>query len=191
VSPSFPPFLAAYDEQELRRHPSSLVALDAKLQIAWTNTAWGRFALENDGEATLERFAPGVSYLDGISGPLREYFARVFAHVLVATEPFELEYECSSPETLRAFRMRALPLKGAGILVDHSPRIFTGSAPTETDAVLSRYTHPTGLVLQCSNCRRVLRADRASWDWVPAFVKTPAKGTSHGLCSPCSGYYWP
>ena len=43
-----------------------------------------------------------------------------------------------------------------------------------------------------AHCRRVRRVrDGEHWDWVPAFVRTPAPSTTHGLCPLCFELYYP
>lgn len=178
-----------FDLDALRQEEGVVVALDGDDRIAWVNDAWARFAAENGGETVLARYGLGTRYIDGIRGPLADYFARAFASVRTSGEPWEIEYECSSPAIFRLHRMRVLPSVEAGLLVEHNvvesrPHDRAAEIPRESD-----YRDDHGLLVQCSNCRRVRRVGDG-WRWIPAWVATtPAPPVSHGLCATCEGLY--
>lgn len=186
---NFPDFLApVYEPETLERCSSTLAAVDGSGVIVWVNEAWRQFARDNGGDAD-RRYA---TYLDGVTGPLREAYRDVFATALDANTVFEQDYECSSPDTIRRFRMRVLPFSPHGLLLEHTPVAMHG-APAGQPAIEALYRDPHGHILQCSNCRRVRRTDSPTtevWAWVPTWVATPHPQTSHGLCSACAGYYW-
>ena len=53
----------------------------------------------------------------------------------------------------------------------------------------AHYRNSDGLLMMCSNCRRVRIGPVERWDWVPDFVDTPPSNVTHGLCRPCFEYY--
>jgi hypothetical protein len=188
---SAPPVLATvFGVGALERNPSTIVAIDPGGTILWTNSAWARFARDNGGAAMLERFGPGSSYFEGISGPLREHFEQAFQRAFRASAIFEQDYECSSPDVFRLMHLRALPIAGGALLLEHS--LVTECAHTRTcmEELDVRYRGDHGIVVQCSNCRRVRRADGSAWDWVRPWVAASPPETSHGICTTCVDYYY-
>ena len=123
---SLPGFLShLYDSHALDQLGSSLAALDDRAKILWVNEGWRRFALANGGDARLDRFP---TYLDGIVGPLRDHFQQVLASAISSGDVYQQDYECSTPDTIREFRMRVLPFPPSGLLVEHTP-VATHPAP--------------------------------------------------------------
>lgn len=184
-------FAKHFDQRILYAHPSTLVAIAVDGEIQWLNEAWYEFARANGGANTLSRFLVGSNYFDGIACPqLRTFFQRQLSDAYEQAQIFELEYECSSPDVRRLFRMRALPIAHAGLLVEHV-KIYEGaiSHPAKR-AELEHYVNADGLIVQCSNCRKVKRADGRTWDWVREWVSLQQSRVSHGLCEVCFGFYW-
>lgn len=190
VSPNPPAFLRhAFDVDELDREEGIVVALDHEGTIVWTNQAWEKFARDNDGDEISPRFGLGARYLDGITGPLRPYFEAVFDNVRATQEPFEQDYECSSPDLFRLHHVRILPIDEHGLLIEHSARAshpHGGGPELTTDAA---FRDDRGMLLQCSNCRRV-HCVGDGWHWIREWVKTPPVATTHGLCAACAGHYF-
>jgi hypothetical protein len=185
----FPDFLAAtYRPDELHNVDSTLAALDTSGTILWVNEAWHRFARDNGGEPALGRYR---SYLDGISGPLRDAYRQMLETAVATGKVFEHDYECSSASTIRSFRMRVLPFSLHGLLVEHTP-IASRPAPSGELPVEALYLDRDNQIVQCSNCRRVRRPDEVTecWVWIPEWVTHSHPRTSHGLCTACTGYYW-
>jgi hypothetical protein len=154
-----------FELTELERDSSSVVIIDLGGTILWTNEAWTRFARENGGESVPERFGPGRSYFAGISGPLREFFQGAFESALLTKTVFEHEYECSSADEYRLMHLRALPVPGGELLLQHSivaehPQDHASSTEQET-----RYRTRDGMVVQCSNCRRFRRGIGFASGW--------------------------
>ncbi|MDB4932944.1 MAG: hypothetical protein JWM10_5428 [Myxococcaceae bacterium] len=154
--------------------------------IGRTNPAWRRFASANGGGA----MAGGAVLAAVLPAVLRAYYVDGFARALATGEPWEHDYECSSAETFRRFRMVAYPFDGRGLVVVNSLRL---ERPHEREA------HPgdddaytvDGVITMCSHCRRLRRATApVRWDWVPAYVRSPPDNLSHGLCASCYEYYW-
>ena len=184
-----PDFLASfYRPGALETVDATLAALDAHGAILWVHEAWYRFARDNGSDFTFERYP---SYFDGISGPLRGDYERVVADVIATNTVFEQDYECSSADTIRHYRMRVFPFLPDGLLVEHT-QIATHHTPSGVPATYELYLDENRIITQCSNCRRVRRPVQGaeSWVWVPEWVARSRPGTSHGLCTPCLGYYW-
>jgi hypothetical protein len=187
---AFPTFLANFDADALARDASTIVALDPAGIMLWMNDAWTRFARENGGDAVLARFGVGACYFDGIGPILRGYYEGAFANALLTSEPFVQEYECSSGEIFRLFFLRVLPIDARGFLVEHSLRVAQPHDRPPCEAIEARYRNARGFLVQCSNCRRMRRADGRTWEWVPAWAEHATPDTSHGLCHACAGFYW-
>lgn len=184
---AFPPFLArVYSPIKLDHVESAIAVIDPETAILWVNAAWETFA-----GATSAKVGP--TYLGGITGELRTYFGDVFAQALATGAPYEQDYECSSPDEIRTFRMRVLPFSPHGLVVEHT-QIATATAPEGEPPDAARYLDATGQIVQCSNCRRVrLPTDGDGgehWAWIPALVARSHPRTSHGICTPCVGFYW-
>lgn len=198
LSPVSPPplsrsILLRFDVPSLEGDPSSIVLLDRRGTILWANRAWHEFFDRNGGGSTHSPVAEGANYLEGIRGRLHDFYVQVFATCLETGLPYEQDYECSSPAELRDYRLRILPVDG-DLLVAHTlrtarPRDVPPAAEGTAVDDLRRFVRPDGLLLQCSNCRRLRATDRASWEWVPDVVVHPRDNVSHGLCHLCQGFY--
>ena len=183
-------FAAHFDHHVLAQESATLVAIDRAGMILWTNPAWSRFARENGAGEVLQRFGVGSSYFDGIGGSLRDYYERLFSHALTTMQVAEQEYECSSVEVLRIMRLRALPIRDGGLLLEHS-HVKEGQLTRPSAQPMEPvYMTERGVILQCSNCRRVQRSDASGWDWVASWVSKPHPDVSHGICTICVGFYW-
>lgn len=190
VTPLPPAFADHFESYALTAEGSTLVAIDPVGTIVWLNPAWQRFAEQNAGSQLAERFGVGSCYYDGISEPLRAYYQEAFRSALASLTVFEQDYECSSASLFRLMRLRALPIRNVGLLLEHScvVRSFR-EGPALAPSELT-YLGANRTILQCSNCRRVQRADGTQWDWVPAWVARQAPNISHGICKVCLGFYW-
>jgi hypothetical protein len=182
-------FTSLFDSKVLHAEQSTLVALDPSGNILWTNDAWHEFARANGGGDCTERFGLGACYFDGIKGELRAYYETAFGDALRTGKVFEQDYECSSPELERQHHLRALPIIGDGLLVEHSVVRVVPHDREAAQGVESHYLDASGLILQCSNCRRVRRTESRHWDWIPTWVSASPPHTSHGLCDVCFGFY--
>jgi hypothetical protein len=191
----FPERLVAFEVDQLERLEDSVYALDGYLRLAYVNQGWERFALENDGAEVLEQYPPGADVLS-VCGPLRPFYESHFRHCLEHGARWAHDYECPSPERYRRFHMDVYPLpRHGGLLIVNTrsvERPFDKGERPVRDPVESEYAQPNGLIVQCSHCRRVQRADRElQWDWIPAWVHEPPANTSGGLCRPCYGLHYP
>jgi hypothetical protein len=148
------------------------------------------------GEPVVTKFRVGTNVLDAIAGELRAFYEARFNDVLTTKTPWHHEYECSSADTYKEFFQGVYPLKNAqGLVLINSLKIeipmATAPGRDPHPAVEGRYLQTTGLLTQCSNCRRTLRNDGSEiWDWVPRWVSDMPPYTSHSICPTCRDYYW-
>ncbi len=190
VERDIPDFIArTFDVEELLGDDTTTLALDIDGVIVWVNPAWRHFAERNDASDVAVRFGVGTRYLDGVSGPLASYFEAVFDNVRQTGEPWEFDYECSSPDTFRLMHMRVLPIAAGRLLIQHSTECARPHDRVADEPIEARYRDAWGLLLQCSNCRRV-RDPGDGWHWVFEWVAQPPERVSHGLCSPCAAQYF-
>jgi len=183
---AFPSFLTGvYVPDALDRVRSTIAVIDTRTEILWVNAAWQSLAHDRGA-----RIPP--TYLDGISGALRTYFDEVFARAIATGEIHEQDYECSSPDEIRTFHMRVLPFTPHGLVVEHT-QVVAVPAPVGEPPDEARFLDANGQIIQCSNCRRVRepgRDDCERWAWIPGWVARSHPRTSHGICTPCLGFYW-
>jgi hypothetical protein len=190
IDTGFERLLGAHTAAELDAEPGSVVGLWPDGSIAFLNGAWRRFAEQNGGAEVLRRWPIGSDLLRGITGPLRDYYARAFAQVREEQKPWEQSYDCYTPTQHSQFHLRVLPLDQRGMLLIHSSRLdapmpIENEPASGTKSLLSEYVGASGLIRQCSNCRRSQRAQVDRWDWVRAFVEDPPPNVTHGICPVC------
>ncbi|HTN01364.1 MAG TPA: hypothetical protein VL132_05780 [Planctomycetaceae bacterium] len=190
-----PRFLNAMTSLQLARlegDEGTAFALWPDLTIAYVNPAWGRFAAANDGSpAVADRWSPGASILDAISQEVRPYFASRYRQCLRDRTDWNHDYECSSPDRYRVFRMRVFRAESVeALIVINSCRIDFQSVREERPPLEEWYRPASGLILQCCDCRRFRRLTaKLVWDWVPAWVRQAPSRVSHGLCESCRAFY--
>jgi hypothetical protein len=153
-------------------------------RITRTNDAWHSFARLNGGA----RWETGASLIDVIPPALLPFYQSGFARASESGDRWEHDYECSSPELFRRFRMLAYPF-GQSFLITHSLLVETPhpSALFRASAAYER----EGFITMCAHCRRVRTASGPErWDWVPDYLRADQSRTTHGLCSGCFTYYY-
>ena len=176
----------------LEQDTSVIFALDSSLRITYCNAAWDHFAAAN-GAPELVRPAPiGRSLLEYIRGPVASYYENAFRRVLIAADPWQHVYECSSPTIFRKFMMHVFPLKKTpGLLVVNSLCVERPHEASHESPCGAGYRSSHGVVVMCSHCRRTKRSESSDhWDWVPEYVERLPPNTSHGLCNLCLEYYY-
>lgn len=178
-----------FDWAALDADHASIVVLDATGTIVWANRAWFRFFEENAEGHDPASVQVGASYPEAIAGSLGEYYARVFDECRRSGQPFEQDYECSSPTEQRLYRLRVLPVEGV-VIVSHHLRVVSPHVAAGGRTDLARYVRADGILVQCSNCRRVRTTAEGTWEWVPEVVASPPRRVSHGLCHLCDGFYF-
>lgn len=183
--------LSPFNLPTLSDDPATVYALDADLRIQWVNRAWGEFARANGATWADDEWGVGARVMDAVPAVLRRFYASLFAKAQSSPLPVEHDYECSSPDLIRRFRMRVMRAGPSGLLVVNS-LMRESAAPRAAADMLARYETADGLVVQCSHCRRTRRREgqAAPWDWVPEYVARPNAQTSHGLCKICAAYHY-
>jgi hypothetical protein len=171
-----------------------ICVVDADLSISYCNPAWDRFALQNGGQSALSSLVVNRSLREFIPEPLRRFYDDVFSRARTGSVSFD--YECSSPELYRSFRMQVMYLKQYGgfafinsLRLEHTYHIAGDAAFTPES-----FAHETaaGFIVMCCHCRRTRRHEGENvWDWVPEHLKRPPLTVSHGICPTCAAYFYP
>ncbi len=185
--------LAPFDLETLEKEENSIFAISADFILVYFNPAYRHFAERNGAEEGVTKL--GTSVLDAIAGDLRATFEEKLAQCLATNVPWIHEYECVSHETYREFRQSVYPLAGGrGLLLLDALTIELPIAASGLEAHephVAGYVQETGLLTQCSNCRRTQRnGGLRRWDWVPAWVAAIPANVSHTICPPCFDFYW-
>jgi hypothetical protein len=164
--------------------------LDDDLRIIHCNRAWDTFALANNGDRAVARKVLRHNIMDFIPAELQDFYREVFE--AAARGVVEFDYECSSPETFRLFRMQVLRNQPAGFALVNSLRVEQPIATLRAvDGPSSTYASKTGEIRMCSHCRRTERIDTpGAWDWVPAYLNSREVKITHGLCPVCQDYFY-
>jgi hypothetical protein len=164
--------------------------LSAERRLVRTNEGWARFAQTNGGEETLRRWPLGSYIDDAIPTCLRPFYVQAFGRCLASGERWEHEYECSSPQLFRKFRMLTYPMHGQFLVVVNSRIVETPHTRPVLDPDVSAAGSPSCIITMCSHCRRVQSRMRpTTWNWVPVYVSAMPANVSHGLCEPCAEFY--
>lgn len=166
--------------------------LDDNLILRGFNTAWERFAVENDGADILIRFGLGCRVLDVIPSQLKGHYARAYLRALESGNRFDQDFECSSPDTFRLYHQTAYPLPTrAGLCItNHITRLRPHASETWSPVV--EYRTAEGIVVQCQHCDKLRHPKEPTrWDWVPEAVAMRHPDVSHGLCPYCLEHYYP
>lgn len=177
----------------LERSPHPCFALTESLNICYCNPAWDRFAGENGGGTNvLANNVMHKPFLQYVPCELRGNFETLFFKSRALGRPQAQDYECSSAQTFRLYRMQIYPLQpGSGFAVVNSLRVAHPHTRFAHEPDEAQYLHDDGLMRMCANCRRTRRVDDpAAWDWVPDFVEHPRKNVSHSVCPFCAEYYY-
>ncbi len=193
----FPLKLEGIDFKTLEKSRYSIYGLSKDLKLIYYNPAWVKFARENAlDDDVVHRFPLGTPIENAIGGKkVKEFYMTNYRTVIESGKVWHHEYECSSNSEFRQFHQITYPLKnGEGLLVMNTLMVDIPMADLNRrafSALEERYTQPSGLIVQCSNCRRTQRAnDSKVWDWVPAWVKFRPKNISHSICPICYDYHW-
>ncbi|MEZ4386312.1 MAG: PAS domain-containing protein [Candidatus Krumholzibacteriia bacterium] len=191
LDPTFQDHLQHLDLEVLETSADPTYAVDRRYVIRAANPAYLGFGRDN-GLADVDTSAGlGCSLLDAMGEPAREFYHHAFAAALESGEPFHHDYECSSPDLFRLFRLSAYPLPtSAGLLISHHlTHERAHDRPTTEPG--PQHVSPDGVVSQCCHCRKVRNwAAPESWDWVPALVATMDPRTSHTFCDGCLRHYY-
>jgi hypothetical protein len=174
----------------LENNPSACYTLGADLEITYCNPAWNRFAADNGGVNLLADKVLHRPVLEFFTPVMSDYYAELFARARQKREMQCQEYECSSPEIFRFFRMQIYPFKNGFAVVNslHAKKAHSQQGLQPFDHI---YLQSNALLRICSNCRRTCRNDESGqWDWVPAYLNPDLKNTTHGICAVCLEYFY-
>jgi hypothetical protein len=175
----------------LEGSPYACFALNESLEIAYCNSAWDRFALKNGGtQRVLAAKVCSRNLFEFIPEELKDFYSGLFARARRLGCEVTHDYECSTPDAFRLFRMQIYPLRaGEGFIVINSLKVegpHSRERCQENDAV---YKNRYGLIRMCANCRRTSRAVQPDvWDWVPSYLGR--NDVTHGICTFCLDYYY-
>ncbi len=182
---------------ELEQSGNVSCVVDADLHLVYCNPAWDKFALDNDGSGAVASRVAGSSLRSVIPEPLKRLYDQLFAVARDSRLMWPLDYECSSAELYRLFRMEIRPMRPpGGFVIVHALRV---ERPHSSDRAsfspnAERYCGLRGLITMCAHCRKARRvAEPEIWDWVPEYVAAgaPREKISHGICGPCLAYFYP
>ena len=187
---------AGFRIENVEADPAIIYMLDSDLRIIYCNKAWDQFASLNVGTRLNRRAILGMRVLDVVAEPLKAFYENAFTQTEEKSQPWEHDYECSSPDSFRLFHMRVLPLGDSYLLVENSLRFERphGSERPVMPADSALYVSKDGMLTMCSHCRRTRRTSTTSvlvWDWVPSYLVEPPGRVSHGLCRNCRAYFYP
>jgi PAS domain-containing protein len=184
---------AGFTFSAVESNPAVIYILDRSFRIVYCNPAWNVFAQQNGGQHLLRSDVQWKSSFDGASDLMKEFYRSGYEKALEENKPWEHDYECSSPEQERAFRMRVIPLKGAHLFVENVLRWERPHDREVQPGFDSEYLRQAGFIVMCANCRRTERLTKdgkATWEWIPSYVEKPPSLVSHGLCRTCRFYYY-
>ncbi|HEY3769751.1 MAG TPA: hypothetical protein VGN44_13850 [Candidatus Angelobacter sp.] len=171
-------------------NPNACYTLGADLEITYCNRAWDCFAAENNGHGLLAESVLHRPVLEFFTPVMRDYYAEIFIRARQTLEIQCQEYECSSPEIFRFFRMQIYPLKN-GFAVINSLHVKKAHAQPGLQPLDARYLQSNAFLRICSNCRRTCRNDESGqWDWVPEYLQPNRKNVTHGICAACLEYFY-
>jgi len=173
--------------------PHACFALTESLYICYCSPAWDRFALENGGGAdVLAASVLHKPFLQFVANDLRENLKNLFHRARTLGRLQSQDYECSSAQVFRVYRMQVYPLRpDCGFVVNNSLRVVHPHTRAVCEPYDSIYRCELGLIHMCANCRRTRRiGDTEVWDWVPTYVERPARATTHTVCPFCREYYY-
>lgn len=201
VDPKFSPLLEdAIGLDAAENHSGTIFGMWADTRLAYLNPAWFEFARENQGEPAISvRWPIGAPLIDVLPQVVQQFYRDLYDRALKSdgTSPLiARDYECSSPDVYRVFRMMLYPVgNGNGLVVVNAllieqPHESQGCQVARADDDTD-YRHADGLFHQCIECRRMEHiSNPARWDWIPELVRAVPPQTSHTLCEICTKRYF-
>lgn len=190
ILPGYESLFGQFDLDEVVSSPATCIGLNRDLTMVLLNPAYYTFARDNGGSAIPVRFGLGTNILDAIEGTLHRFFNDLFRRAMDGSAAEHFDYECSSSDVFRVFRMIMYPVAdGRALLVDHSLTVSTNHNRVEAAFDTQAYTDQNGIAHVCGHCRRVRHLILNRWDWCPDVLQYG--NVTHGLCSFCLDYYHP
>jgi hypothetical protein len=166
--------------------------LDRELRFVDCNPEWDRFAERNGGRDLARDQMRGRPVLDYVPDSLRTYYVQKYWFAQRSAEWIPLDYDCSSPDKIRLYRM-TMRSAGEGVLVVNHLRLEEACEPRAplTAAERMLYISHQGIASMCANCRKTRRRDDSgTWDWIAEFLQERELKVSHGLCPRCAQLYY-
>jgi hypothetical protein len=68
--------------------------------------------------------------------------------------------------------------------------MLTETEHTDTPRIFDDCYVREGLVKMCANCRRTYNNANSTWEWIPQLLVYMPKNATHGLCQPCTVFYF-
>ncbi|MCO6432518.1 MAG: hypothetical protein J5J00_16815 [Deltaproteobacteria bacterium] len=195
--PNYITLLNRFSLETLDNADGPVFGIWSDYRLAYYNSAWTRFALENGAGADFtEVWGLGRSIMDAVPEVLRPFYIKFFhtaREKAAELRPVSHVYDCSAPDKYRQFNMTVYPVDSRGWVIVNSLFVEAShGAPDYNEIALAQYIEESGLVSQCAHCRRVKDAQCPNkWDWVAEWVKRPHPNTSHCLCPVCMDYFYP
>jgi len=173
-------------------HEDVIFLLDDELCFVDCNPAWDEFAIQNGGKQLSRAEVAGKMILDFVPNVLRDFYVQKYWFAKHSEGWTEFQYDCSSPEKIRLFRM-AMIRSGEGLLVVNYLLLEEECSlrPLLDEEGRRTYVSSGGLITMCVNCRKTKREDGSNhWEWVPDFLRDHSLTVSHGLCPRCLPYVY-
>lgn len=190
LAPDFVSILSGHALHELDAAEHTVIGLRANFTVGYRNHAWSSFARVNGAPELIDW--NGTPITEVFHSEVRSFYVDLFETVQRTGSPADHDYECSSPDLFRIFRLRVLPLAERSLLLLHHLRVERAHDQPTYEPNASMYRGDGGYIVQCCHCRRTRRAaEPATWDWVPAYLDRTLPDVSHGLCPPCFRHYFP
>lgn len=192
----FKPLLRSHEVDDLNAFAESVYGIWKDYALAYANAGWTNFANANDGQPAIAiEWGLGRPITDAMTKDIADFYVDALADAMVSGKPWEHKYECSSAKQYRVFKQTVYPLRQEGFLITnallvdkpHDAGIEPGDNLAEAD-----YRSEHDILTQCAYCRKVrnLKVENR-WDWVGKWVRQCPPNTSHGICPPCFGHYFP
>lgn len=192
--------------EAIQREKDVVLILDGERRIRFVNGAWTVHA-HRDGAAWLgpERVV-GTRYLDWVTGALAPIVENALESAFapeVDVQGVWLHGECNTPTEYRTLSTNFAPLRVPNayegvLVVRHALRAMgpIGERYSVRATSVDRYretpgsTNATGIIRQCSCCRRVWHPQSREWHLVLDLFAHHAPDVSHGLCDTCVELYY-
>ena len=179
-----------FDLESIESSRNTILGIDRQFRILLLNPAYHRFAGDNEGDKVASDYSVGSDMLAAISGPQKEFYRSFLGECFGQSEPKSHDYECSSSERYRLFKLFAYPsVSHEVLLLDHAIQVEKAQELTGSTLSKEQYIDSYGIMHQCGHCRRVRHNNSEQWDWLE--LAMTFKEVSHGLCDSCLSTYYP
>lgn len=162
-----------------------IYAIDESLRIVRCNSAWDKFALDNNGSAAKASNVVGVCLYEVIPGELWEFYDKGFQSAKQAGQWQHL-FDCSSARVMRRLRM-TVSFAGAGFLIRN---VLVKDALAPASEAGGNFADYGQAITMCCHCRRVENKRTSAWQWVPEFIEELPRDFRTRLCPECRVYHY-